>query len=500
VSYFDKNPFVFLLATGAVLSVLVRILLGDSSLVSLLAIGVCLACLGVYYRKVSGAGMHGPDNCYYMGLLFTLVSLIYSLITLFLLNVGDHDVAERTNNLIGSFGIALFSTFAGILCRILLLQKGGAKTREEAGARPPDSIEILIPRQPAPESRREQHPPALYPPTTDDTPQTSEVTEASWHQAGATWHVGDVDLAEAALKLRMALNQTVADMNVFREGIMQAANETRAAMAEQAKKAAEEQTKTLSTLSATAVEKLADTVDQIAASIHDELAQTVADMSAARNAVSQASEETVQAANRARLAIIQQAEQAAAEHAETLSSLSTATAANISGAANELADSIGDIKNALAGLSASHASQAARVDDASQKIASGGERLADSFAPMVAALQGVVDGLQSANRDAQAVFANYDSLNAKLRQSVLSFNQIQHDIEQSAKGLAASTEHVSRSLVHAAESAPRYAEQLQEMTAALRGEMEKWQSMTEEVRTSLVQAVNKLTEVIKRGS
>jgi len=498
VNYFDKNPFVFLLATGAVSSVLVRGLLGDSSLVSMLAIGICLACLGVYYRKVSGAGMHGPDNCYYMGLLFTLVSLIYSLIALFLLNVGG-DVAERTNNLIGSFGIALFSTFAGILFRILLLQQ------ERAGAPPAPSgsahvsHEISLP-QSSPAGRAERGPTTLHPPTLDGAPQTSEAVQESWHEAGVAWRGGDVDLADAALKLRMVLNQTLADMNVFRDGIIQAADETRAAMAEQAKMAAEEQTKTLSTLSATVVDKLAETVDQIAASVREELAQTAVDMSAARNAISQASEETVHAANRARLAIIQQAEQAAAEQAETLSSLSTATAANLSGAANELADSIGDIKNALAGLSASHAMQAARVDDASQKIAGGGEKLAASFAPMTEALQGIVDGLQSTNRDARAVFADYDSLNAKLRQSVSSFNQIQNDIEQSAKGLTTSTEQVSRALVQAAESAPKYAEQLQAMTAALRGETEKWQSMTDEVRTSLVQAVHKLTEVIKRGS
>lgn len=501
MSYFAKNPFVFLLTTGAVLSVLVRILLGDSSLVSLLAIGVCLACLWVYYRKVRGAGigagMHGPDNCYYMGLLFTLVSLIYSLITLFLLKVGGYDVAERTNNLIGSFGIALFSTFAGILCRILLLQQGGAKVQEGGEARLPDPIEIMPPRPPSPAGRRER--PTFHPPPTDDAPQTSEVAKVSWHQAGA-WNAGGVDLTEAARKLRLELSQTIADMNVFRDGIVQAADETRAAMAEQAKKAAEEQAKTLSNLSATAIDKLTETVDKISASVHEELAQTMADMSAARNAISQTSDETVQAANRARIAIIQQAEKAAAEHTETLSNLSAATAAKLSNVAHELTDCISGIKNALAGLSDSHAMQAARVDDASQKIASGGEKLADSFAPMVEALQGVIDGLQSANRDAQAVFANYDSLNAKLRQSVSSFNQIQHDIEQSAKGLATSTEQVSRSLVQAAESAPQYAEQFQEMTAALQGEAEKWRSMTEEVRTSLVQAVNRLTAVIKSNS
>lgn len=486
-----------MLTTGAVLSVLVRGLLGDSSLVSLLAIGICVACLLVYYRKVSGAGMHGPDNCYYMGLLFTLVSLIYSLITLFLLNVGGYDVAERTNNLIGSFGIALFSTFAGILCRILLLQKSSAKAQEDAGARPPDSIEISIPRQPSPQRHRER-PPAFHPPPTDDTPQTSDVTEVSWRQAA--WNVGDVDLTEAALKLRMVLNQTITDMNVFRDGIVQAANETRATMAEHAEKAAEEQVKILSNLSATAVAKLTETVDGIAASVHEELAQTMADIGAARNAISQTTAETVQAASRARTAIIQQAEKAAAEQTENLSALSAATAAKLSGVVDELTDSIGGIKNALADLSASHAEQVGRIVDSSQKITSGGEELAASFAPMMDALQGVIDGLQSSNRNAQAVFANYDSLNTKLQQTVSSFEQIQDEIEKSAKGLAGSSEQFSRSLVQAAEAAPQYAEQFQESITALQKESEKWQTMTEEVRTSLVQAVKRLTEVIKGNS
>ena len=66
-------------------------------------------------EEISRAG----DDLYYLGLLFTLVSLIYTLIALFILG-GAGDTAAHTHELIGSFGIALFSTVAGILGRVIL--------------------------------------------------------------------------------------------------------------------------------------------------------------------------------------------------------------------------------------------------------------------------------------------------------------------------------------------------------------------------------------------
>ena len=59
------------------------------------------------------------DNLYYLGLLFTLLSLILALIQLFVLN-AEGEVDERAYQLIGNFGIALVSTVAGIVARILL--------------------------------------------------------------------------------------------------------------------------------------------------------------------------------------------------------------------------------------------------------------------------------------------------------------------------------------------------------------------------------------------
>ena len=63
------------------------------------------------------------DEVYYLGLLFTLTSLCVALVALFLLDHGD--VARRTNEMIGSFGIALLTTMAGIVLRTVLQRPGG---------------------------------------------------------------------------------------------------------------------------------------------------------------------------------------------------------------------------------------------------------------------------------------------------------------------------------------------------------------------------------------
>jgi hypothetical protein len=55
------------------------------------------------------------DNCYYLGFLYTLVSLALALI---LFVRGERDV----DSLIGNFGIALFTTIAGLAARVILGQ------------------------------------------------------------------------------------------------------------------------------------------------------------------------------------------------------------------------------------------------------------------------------------------------------------------------------------------------------------------------------------------
>ncbi len=88
--------------------------------VAILAVG--LKCHSHWGERGQGASW-ASDEAYYLGLLYTLVSLILAILQLFVFTTSDagpDGLRERTNSLIGSFGIALTSTVAGILGRILL--------------------------------------------------------------------------------------------------------------------------------------------------------------------------------------------------------------------------------------------------------------------------------------------------------------------------------------------------------------------------------------------
>ena len=71
------------------------------------------------------------DNLYYLGLLYTLISLILALVQLFVLDTQE-DVNQRANELIGNFSVALFSTVAGIFARILFQGHQRASRKQPA--------------------------------------------------------------------------------------------------------------------------------------------------------------------------------------------------------------------------------------------------------------------------------------------------------------------------------------------------------------------------------
>ena len=141
------GPFLFVFLVGTAAIVLCRLLLPDLLVdphqavwfAALSAIVVIVGLGGYYYsrRRAEDISRSG-DDLYYLGLLFTLVSLIYALVVLFIFNDGDADLAERTYELIGSFGIALLSTVAGILGRILLQSTGTREPTDWGEPAPPD--------------------------------------------------------------------------------------------------------------------------------------------------------------------------------------------------------------------------------------------------------------------------------------------------------------------------------------------------------------------------
>lgn len=401
-----------LLVVGVTLSWLIRIFFADILTVetasvetaSIIATAICLICLILYFfaakESHSHVKSHSPDNLYYMGLLFTLSSLVYSLITLFLFNNGANDITDRVYNLIGSFGIALIATFAGILFRILLLH--------------------------------EQEPVAPL------TQNTIDKYNREAHKS----------LTDAAFKLRQELTQTIADMSVFRQAIIQATHETakeadatRAAMTRQVEKAAHEQTNIISAMATTMAEKLTATVDEVATSI--------------KHVQEPLDELVAQQTNRMKESVIQAQQNAI-----------------------QLERSI-------------HAS--------STKITDGGEQMVTAFKAVLESLQNVTSAMQSTSQNVQTLATECDALNSGLRQSLTAFANTADELVQAAKPLTASAKIFSDSLTSATEVTPQYTQQFEKLVVSLGQEVEKWQAMTKEVRVSLTQAVDALTKAVKRG-
>lgn len=115
------RPLLTAFLAGSLLIVGIRLVWSGEAgaVVAALAAVAVVFGLGAHYKR-SGAKARdrAGDDLYYVGLLLTLVSLIYTLIALFILQAGD--AAQRMDELIGNFGIALVSTVAGILGRIIL--------------------------------------------------------------------------------------------------------------------------------------------------------------------------------------------------------------------------------------------------------------------------------------------------------------------------------------------------------------------------------------------
>ena len=103
---------------------------------AMVAAGVVLALTVYYMLNDEDAPEEEGDNVYYLGLLFTLLSLMFTLVELF---GGDIDVvrsAEKIRALLENFGIALTSTVVGIAGRIAVQnwqRTGSEGTPEFAG-------------------------------------------------------------------------------------------------------------------------------------------------------------------------------------------------------------------------------------------------------------------------------------------------------------------------------------------------------------------------------
>ncbi len=102
---------------------------------ALVAAGVVIALAVYYVLNDEDAPEEEGDNVYYLGLLFTLISLVFSLVELF---SADNDAVrnpEKIHALLENFGVAMTSTIAGIAGRVAVQnwQRIGSARKAESG-------------------------------------------------------------------------------------------------------------------------------------------------------------------------------------------------------------------------------------------------------------------------------------------------------------------------------------------------------------------------------
>lgn len=116
-THFEKYFFVFVFAIGATSIITAKGLHADQFTTTAIPIAIMIAYI-IYILRFSQARARDDksgDNIYYLGFLFTLVSLAC---TLYQFSADD----TSAYTIVSNFGIALFTTITGLLGRIFFLQ------------------------------------------------------------------------------------------------------------------------------------------------------------------------------------------------------------------------------------------------------------------------------------------------------------------------------------------------------------------------------------------
>ncbi len=121
--HLDRWVFFLILAGGAAGIVLMKLLDAPAAWVISYAAAVLAfyACLTHFSGRLRVEPETIGDNCYYLGFLFTLVSLAYTLYKVGAITDGG-DPSVNIPEVISGFGVALSSTIFGVGLRIIMMQ------------------------------------------------------------------------------------------------------------------------------------------------------------------------------------------------------------------------------------------------------------------------------------------------------------------------------------------------------------------------------------------
>ena len=125
----DQWGFAFFSAVGSIGIVIAKALDVRAGIVAVCAVAIMLAYAALISRFGSGRlrSDQAGDNCYYLGLIYTLASLAYTIFTF--------DPANTATTIVQGFGIALATTILGLVLRVVFNQGRPDLEEVESGAR-----------------------------------------------------------------------------------------------------------------------------------------------------------------------------------------------------------------------------------------------------------------------------------------------------------------------------------------------------------------------------
>lgn len=384
-----------------------------AAIAAAIAVGV-VAWLGFYYHKDEGRdrGSAG-DDLYYLGLLFTLCSMSHTLIELV---VDAEEAQARFQQLIGSFGIALVSTIAGILGRILL-QAGAAPVAQSEGEQRPAQEAAAAERSTAASEEIAQ--------AGEDTAQTMLALRRDLREASAAFvHFTRVTLAHGE-SVKAHTERVVEDFNRSIDGVAaQGVNSTTNAWTQAAASMA------------AATERLLGRIDEHTANAAQRTEATWDQLAAASSATAEA----------ARARLDEDAEQMA-----TLLGHMAATGQALASLDAQLAST----RNSVAGLGNEATEAATRIGDqtaatgrAHSALANGAARVQETIAQtlgktaeQIAALR---DGLAEQGRLWQSAAENFAAATAAERQRQAAIaDEARKSLDELAAGVAAARSDIA---------------------------------------------------------
>lgn len=125
----DQYGFLTFAGGGSLFIVVAKILGVPALLVAIAALCIIIAYAFIVQRSGTGRlrGDQAGDNCYYLGLIYTLASLAYAIFTF--------DPADTATTIIQGFGVALATTIVGLILRVYFNQSRPDLAESETSAR-----------------------------------------------------------------------------------------------------------------------------------------------------------------------------------------------------------------------------------------------------------------------------------------------------------------------------------------------------------------------------